>query len=72
MMLEATNRSCTLVHRALGRQAAARLNCIFDILQLIQYKKISRSRVELLKRSNKGQFDDQVSLKGMKFVAESY
>ena len=50
----------------------ARLNCISHILRLIPFSKVSRSKVELPKRSNKRRFDDQVSLKGMKFVAERY
>jgi polyphosphate kinase len=50
----------------------ARLNCISHILQLIPFKKVSRSKVALPKRSNKRRFDDQASLNGRKFVAERY
>ena len=49
-----------------------RLNCISHILDQIPYKKISRKKVELPKRSTKDKYDDQVSLKGRKFVAERY
>jgi hypothetical protein len=50
----------------------ARLNCISHILQLIPYEKVSRGKVKLPKRSGKRAYDDQTSLKGMKFVAETY
>jgi polyphosphate kinase len=50
----------------------ARLNCISHILELIPYKKVSRAKVKLPKRSDKRKYDDQASLKGKKFVAEKY
>jgi hypothetical protein len=50
----------------------ARLNCISHILKTIPYKKVSHSKVKLPKRSDKGKYDDQATLKGMKFVAEKY
>jgi polyphosphate kinase len=50
----------------------ARLNCISHILKQIPFEKVSRPKVKLPKRSNKYKYDDQVSLKGMKFVAEIY
>lgn len=50
----------------------ARLNCIRHILKQIPYKKVSRERVKLPKRSMKGAYDDQATLKGRKFVAEKY
>jgi polyphosphate kinase 2 len=50
----------------------ARLNCIRHILDLLPYKKVPREKVKLPKRSMKGAYDDQVSLKGRKFVAEKY
>ena len=49
-----------------------RLNCISHILDQIPYKKISRKKVELPKRSKKDKYDDQASLKGRKFVADRY
>jgi polyphosphate kinase 2 len=49
-----------------------RLNCISHILNLIPYKKISKPKVKLPKRSNKGAYDDQTPLKGRRFVAEIY
>lgn len=50
----------------------ARLNCISHILSSIPFKKIRRDKVKLPKRSDKGKYDDQVTLKGRKFVAEKY
>ncbi len=50
----------------------ARLNCIAHLLSLIPYKKVKREKVELPKRSNKGEYDDRVSLEGRKFVPEKY
>jgi polyphosphate kinase 2 len=50
----------------------ARLNCIAHLLKLIPYKRLSRERVKLPKRSMKGAYDDQASLEGRKFVPEQY
>ena len=50
----------------------ARLNCISTLLDVIPYKKISRPKVKLPKRSNKGAYDDQASLRGRKFVTEKF
>ena len=50
----------------------ARLNCICHILEQIPFEKVSRPKVKLPKRSNKHKYDDQVSLNGMKFVAEKH
>ena len=49
----------------------ARLNCIAHLLKAIPYKKLSRDRVRLPKRSDKGRYNDRV-LRGVKFVAERY
>jgi polyphosphate kinase 2 len=49
----------------------ARLNCIAHLLRTIPYKKISRDKVQLSKRSNKGRYNDQI-LRGVKFVSERY
>jgi polyphosphate kinase 2 len=49
-----------------------RLNCISHILNAIPYKKIKKPKVKLPRRSNKGAYDDQASLKGRRFVAERY
>jgi len=50
----------------------ARLNCISHILDAIPYKKVARQKVKLPKRSDKGKYDDQASIKGRKFVKEKY
>ena len=50
----------------------ARLNCIAHILKTIPHKKLSREKVQLPKRSDKGRYNDQRSLRGMKFVAARY
>jgi polyphosphate kinase len=50
----------------------ARLNCISHLLSRIPYKRVSRKKVKLPKRSNKGKYDDQLTLKHRKFVPEKY
>jgi len=50
----------------------ARLNVITHILKTIPYKKLPRSKVKLPKRSHKGRYNDQASLRGMRFVEERY
>jgi polyphosphate kinase 2 len=73
MMLEATDTRHApwrLVRSEDKRRA--RLNVISHILETIPYKKISREKVKLPKRSEKGRYNDQASLRGMKFVAEKY
>jgi polyphosphate kinase 2 len=50
----------------------ARLNCLAHILDMIPYKKMRHDEVKLPKRSLKGAYDDQASLKGRKFVEEKY
>jgi polyphosphate kinase len=50
----------------------ARLNCISHILRSIPYKKVKRTKVKLPKRSDKGRYDDQATLKGKRFVREVF
>jgi polyphosphate kinase len=50
----------------------ARLNCISHVLGRIPYRKISRKKVKLPKRSSKGAYDDRASLKGRNLVPEKY
>ena len=50
----------------------ARLNAIHHILSLIPYKKVPREKIKVPKRSMKGAYDDQASLKGRKLVPEKY
>lgn len=49
-----------------------RLNCIAHLLERIPYKKVDHDKVKLPKRSNKGEYDDQATLKGRGFVEERY
>ena len=50
----------------------ARLNCISHLLTLIPWKSVRREKIKLPKRSNKGAYDDQASLKGRRFVPDKY
>jgi polyphosphate kinase 2 len=50
----------------------ARLNCISHILSMIPYQKVPREKVELPDRSKKGAYDDEATLKGLRFVPEKY
>jgi polyphosphate kinase 2 len=50
----------------------ARLNCIRHILDAIPHKQLKRDRIKIPKRSNKGVYDDQASLRARKFVRERY
>jgi len=50
----------------------ARLNIITHILRLIPHKEMRREKIKLPKRSMKGAYDDQKSLKGRAFVPENY
>ncbi len=49
----------------------ARLTGIRHILSLIPYEQIKREKPKLPKRSAKGQYDDQASLAGRRFVGET-
>jgi polyphosphate kinase len=50
----------------------ARLNCIAHLLKTIPYKRVSQEQVKLTERSDKGRYNDQATLRRMKFVAERY
>lgn len=50
----------------------ARLNCIRHILSLIDYKQVPREKIKLPKRSMKGAYDDQATLKNRRFVPATY
>lgn len=50
----------------------ARLDCISHLLSLIPYKRLPRKKVKLPKRSNKGKYDDQATLKGRTYIPERY
>ena len=50
----------------------ARLNRIAHLLQLIPCKDMPQVKIKLPKRSMKGAYDDQATLKGRRFVPERY
>ena len=50
----------------------ARLNTIAHLLKQIPYKKVPKEKVKMPKRSMKGAYNDEASLKGRRFVAEKY
>jgi polyphosphate kinase len=50
----------------------ARLNCISHLLRMIPYKQAPREKVKLPKRSGKGRYDDQASLKRRHFIPEKF
>ena len=50
----------------------ARLNCISHLLSLVDYGKAPREKVKMPKRSIKGAYDDEATLKGRRFVPEKY
>jgi polyphosphate kinase 2 len=50
----------------------ARLNGIAQFLSQIPYERIKRPQAKLPKRSSKGAYDDQESLRGRKFVEQRY
>ena len=72
-MLEATDTKYAPWHLIRSDdKRRARLNCISHLLGLIPYKKAPREKVKLPKRSDKGSYDDQASLKGHRFIPEKY
>ena len=72
-MLEATDTKHAPWHLIRSDdKRRARLNCISHLLGLIPYKKAPREKVKLPKRSEKGSYDDQASLKGHHFIPEKY
>jgi polyphosphate kinase 2 len=50
----------------------ARLNCIAHLLKSVPYKRIRKDKVKLPTRSDKGRYNDQTGLRGMKFVEQRY
>ena len=73
MMLDATDTKWAPWHILRSDdKKRARLNCIRHILDLLPYKRVPRERVKLPKRSTKGAYDDQASIRDRKFVAEKY
>jgi polyphosphate kinase 2 len=50
----------------------ARLNGIAHILSSIPYKKVKRHKVKLPKRSKRGKYDDEATMRGRRTVPERY
>jgi polyphosphate kinase 2 len=72
-MLEATDTEGAPWHIVRSDdKRRARLNCIAHLLTLIPYKEVPHDKVKLPKRSTKGEYDDQATLKGRTFVPEKY
>jgi polyphosphate kinase 2 len=72
-MFEATDTKATPWHIVRSDdKKRARLNCITHLLDLIPYKKVSRGKVKLPKRSKKQKYDDQATLAGRTFIPEIY
>jgi polyphosphate kinase 2 len=73
MMLKATDtdKSPWYLVRSDDKKRA-RLNIISHLLGQIPYKKVSKEKVKMPKRSMKGAYDDEAPLKGRRFVAEEY
>jgi len=73
VMLEATDTEFAPWYIVLADdKRRARLNCISHLLSLIPYKKVSREKVKLPKRSMKGAYDDQATLKTRRFVPAKF
>jgi polyphosphate kinase len=73
LMLEATDTKFAPWHIVRSDdKRRARLNCISHLLGLIPYKQVRRKKVKIPKRSTKGGYDDQATLKGRRFVPESH
>ncbi len=73
MMLKYTDTKWAPWHILLSDdKKRARLNGLRHILSLIPHQEVPRKKVDLPKRSMKGAYDDQASLKGRKFVAAKY
>jgi polyphosphate kinase len=73
MILEATDtRDAPWIIVPSDDKRRARLNCIAHLLSRIPYKQAPREEVKLPKRSHKGEYDDQATLKGRNFVLQRY
>ena len=73
MMLEATDTEEAPWHIVRSDdKRRARLNLISHFLRLVPYQEVPRDKVKLPKRSHKGEYDDQATLKGRAFVPQKY
>jgi polyphosphate kinase 2 len=73
MMLDATDTDTAPWHVVRSDdKKRARLNCIAHVLGLIPYEEVPREKVKLPSRSDKGEYDDEATMAGRRFVAEKY
>ena len=72
-MLEATDSKHAPWHIVRSDdKKRARLSCISHLLSMIPYGKVPREKVKLPKRSTKGSYDDEASMKGRHFIPDKY
>ena len=73
MMLKATDtKSAPWYIVRSDDKKRARLNCISHALSLLHYGKAPSEKVKMPKRSTKGAYNDDATLKGRRFVPEKY
>jgi polyphosphate kinase len=73
MMLEATDTNTAPWHIVRSDdKKRARLNAVAHFLKQIPYKKVPREKVKMPKRSMKGAYDDEATMKDRRFVPEIY
>ena len=73
MMLDATDTKHAPWHILRSDdKKRARLNCIAHLLSQIPYEKLPREEIKLPERADEGAYDDQATLKGRRFVPETY
>ncbi|HEY4231512.1 MAG TPA: polyphosphate kinase 2 [Thermoanaerobaculia bacterium] len=72
-MLEATDTKQAPWHIVRSDdKKRARLSLIKHFLKQIPYERVKREKIRLPRRSKKGAYDDQSSLRGRRFVPETY
>lgn len=72
-MLDATDTELSPWHIVRSdNKRRARLNCITDFLSRVPYERVSRRKVKLPKRSEKHAYDDEVTMKNRRWIAEKY
>jgi polyphosphate kinase len=73
MMLEATDTEHAPWYIARSDdKKRARLNCISHLLSLIPHEELQRSKVKMPKRSMKGAYDDERTMRGRRFLPERF
>jgi polyphosphate kinase 2 len=73
IMLEATDLKRTPWHIVRSDdKTLARIHCIRHLLSLIPYKPVRRPKLSMPRRSRSGAYDDAATLKGRRFVPETW